>query len=435
MKTPFQLFIFLLLLPLANLYAKAMVELKIDTVNITISNAEQRFVTKNLTLLINQFNIDIANDNLLQAKLWYNPNLNYGTTLYNVETHRFFSDYYPTSQFSDENFQIQQLVTLAGRHQATWNLAEVGVKQARFQLADILRNLKYELHTDISDLYYNQQLLKVYITEENAIEHMLRITKALYEKGNAAGNEIIQLQAQLQDVVAQEMTSRQSIISDEQDLKILLMYPPTTTFVVNELPQLSLDSNQLPTYKTVLDTAVKNRPDLLLAYAGDEYARKNLRLQYASSLPDLTIGVQYSGVNASAAAYTGVYGTMDIPVFNRNQWNIQAARDGIAQSLVADTLSLITVKNQVFSAYNQLNLYRHQLNLIDKTYGPNYNKDLDEMMVYATNNYEKRLINLLTLLSFVNTYLDGKTNWLNLQVQYFNAIKNINLNAGIELIK
>ena len=284
-------------------------------------------------------------------------------------------------------------------------------------------------------MYYNQQLLKVYITEENAIEHMLRITKALYEKGNAAGNEIIQLQAQLQDVVAQEMTSRQSIISDEQDLKILLMYPPTTTFVVNELPQLSLDSNQLPTYKTVLDTAVKNRPDLLLAYAGDEYARKNLRLQYASSLPDLTIGVQYSGVNASAAAYTGVYGTMDIPVFNRNQWNIQAAKDGIAQSLVADTLSLITVKNQVFSAYNQLNLYRHQLNLIDKTYGPNYNKDLDEMMVYATNNYEKRLINLLTLLSFVNTYLDGKTNWLNLQVQYFNAIKNINLNAGIELIK
>ena len=435
MKTPFQLFIFLLLLSLSQFSLGANTILAMDTVNLTLSGAEQRFVTKNLTLLINQFNIDIAKDNLLQAKLWYNPNLNYGTTLYNVETHRFFSDYYPTSQFSDENFQIQQLVTLAGRHQATWNLADVSVKQARYQLADILRNLKYELHTDISDLYYNQQLLKVYLTEEKAIEHMLLVTKALYEKGNAAGNEVIQLQAQLQDVVTQEIASRQSIINDEQDLKILLVYPPTTTFVVSELPQVSLDSNQLPSYKTVIDTAIKNRPDLLLALAGDEYAKKNLKLQYATSLPDLTIGVQYSGVNASAAAYTGIYGTMDLPIFNRNQWNIQAAKDGIAQSLVADTLALITVRNQVFTAYTQLNLYRLQLNSVNKSYGPNYSQDLDEMMKNATTNYEKRLINLLTLLSLVNTYIDGKTNWLNLQVQYFNSIKNVNLNAGLELIK
>jgi len=435
MKTPFQLFIFLLLLSLSQFSLGANTILAMDTVNLTLSGAEQRFVTKNLTLLINQFNIDIAKDNLLQAKLWYNPNLNYGTTLYNVETHRFFSDYYPTSQFSDENFQIQQLVTLAGRHQATWNLADVSVKQARYQLADILRNLKYELHTDISDLYYNQQLLKVYLTEEKAIEHMLLVTKALYEKGNAAGNEVIQLQAQLQDVVTQEIASRQSIINDEQDLKILLVYPPTTTFVVSELPQVSLDSNQLPSFKTVIDTAIKNRPDLLLALAGDEYAKKNLKLQYATSLPDLTIGVQYSGVNASAAAYTGIYGTMDLPIFNRNQWNIQAAKDGIAQSLVADTLALITVRNQVFTAYTQLNLYRLQLNSVNKSYGPNYSQDLDEMMKNATTNYEKRLINLLTLLSLVNTYIDGKTNWLNLQVQYFNSIKNVNLNAGLELIK
>ena len=408
---------------------------KVDTIFLTVSSAEQRFVQKNLTLLINKFNIDIAQDNLLQAKLWYNPNLNYGTTLYNVQAHRFFSDYYPTSQFSDENFQIQQLVTLAGRHQATWNLAEVGVKQARFQLLDILRNLKYQLHTDISDLYYNQQLLKIYQTEEQALVHMIEVTKSLYEKGNAAGNEVIQLQAQLQDVAAQEMTSKQAVISDEQDLKILLMYPITTTFIAKALPLPPTDSTCIPPYKILLDSALKNRPDLLLAYAGDEYAKKNLHLQYTTALPDLTIGMQYSGVNASAAAYTGIYGTMDIPLFNRNQWNIQGAKDGLTQSLLSDTLALVTVQHQLFSSYTQLNFIRKQFLTIEKGYGIKYNADLDEMMSNAVQNYDKRLINLLTLLSLINSYADGKTNWLNLQVQYFNAIKNVNLNTAVEIIK
>ena len=419
----------------APILGKSADTIRQDTVDLTIAMAEQRFVTKNLTLLINRFNIDIARDNMLQARLWFNPNLNYGTTLYNVETHKFFADFYPTAGFSDENFQIQQLVTLAGRHKATWNLAEVGIKQAQYQLLDILRNLKYELHTDLSDLYYNRQLLGIYKQEEQAIEHMIAVTKQLYNQGNAAGNEVIQLQAQLQDVVAQELSSQQSIIADEQDLKILLCYPASTVFRVADLPQVQLDAAHLPSLQVVTDTAVRDRPDLLLAYAGDEYARKNLNLQYATSLPDLTVGVQYSGVNASAPAYTGIYGTMDLPVFNRNQWNIRAAKDVIDQSLVADTLALITVKNQVWSAYSNLIMYRQQLEQIDKIYGNSYERDLDEMMKNAVLNYERRAINLLSLLSILGTYIDAKTNLLSLRVQYFNSVKNLNLNAGIELIK
>jgi len=406
-----------------------------DTVNITIASAEQRFIDKNLTLLINKYNIDIAKDNMLQARLWYNPNLNYSTTLYNVETHKFFNDYYPTSRFSDENIQIQQLLTLGGRYKATWKLAEVGIKQAKYQLADILRNLKYELHTDISDLYYNQQLISIYSSEEEAIKHMLDVTKELYKNGNASGNAVLQLQTQLQDAVALEITSRQSVINDEQDLKILLQYPKNTHFSVKELPMPVTELRKLPAYQAVMDSAEKNRPDLLLSYTGSEYAIKNLKLQRATAMPDLIVGALYSGVNASAAAYTGIYGDMDIPVFNRNQWNIQAAKHQIKQAEASDTLSLSIVRNQVTSAYMTMILINKQLSQIDALYGQDYSNSLDEMMHNAVTNYESRNINLLTLLSLLSTYIDGKTNLLSLQVQYFNAVKNVNLNTGIELIK
>jgi outer membrane protein, heavy metal efflux system len=320
------------------------------------------------------------------------------------------------------------LLTLAGRFKATWKLAEVGIKQAQYQVADILRNLKYELYTDISDLYFNQEQLKMYLYEEVQMQHLLDVTNELYKHGNASGNDVIQLQQQLQDAVAQEISSQQSVYDDEQDLTIILCYPENTYFTVKELPSYT---GNFPSYPATMDSAEKNRPDLLLAYAGDEYAQKNLKLQKVTGVPDLTIGATYTGANAVAPGYVGVYGSFDLPVFNRNQWNIAMAKEGKSQAEIQDSLTLSTVQKEVKNAYCTLLLADKKIKVIDTT----YRKNLDEMMANAVKNYERRNIDMLQLLSLIGTYNDGKTNLINLYVQYFNAVHNINLNTGIELIK
>lgn len=383
---------------------------------------------KNLTLLINHYNIDIAKATYLQAKLWYNPNFYYGTTLYNTETKRWFNDYYPEQNSYDQTFQLQQLLTLAGRHKATWKLAEVGVKQAQYQVADILRNLKYELTTDLSDLYNNQTLVQLYKLEESKVEHLVDITKAIYKEGNAAGEDVVRLQAQYQDIVAQELFSRQSIDNDEQDLSILLAYPGKTYFIANMIVPENIS---IPAYPIAIDSAEKNRPDLLLALAGCEFAQKNLKLQRATGLPDLTLGATFTGSNAVAPNYTGIYADMDLPVFNRNQWNIASAKSALTQSEFEDSLAILTVQSQVTAAYTGLLRYRVQFNKIS----PDYKQNLEDMMNNAFKNYEKRYISILDFLSELTTYLDGRTNLLNLQVQYFNAMHNLNLTTGTEIIK
>ena len=148
---------------LCGVNAQSGIQLKEDTVNLNIPSAEQRFVSMNLTLLINQYNVKIAQSTYLQAKLWYNPNLTYGQTLYNQESKRFFDDNYPALGEVDRTFQLQELLTIGGRHSATAKLAKVGVKQSEFQLADLLRSLKYQMYTDISDLYNNQSLVAMYV--------------------------------------------------------------------------------------------------------------------------------------------------------------------------------------------------------------------------------------------------------------------------------
>jgi cobalt-zinc-cadmium efflux system outer membrane protein len=407
---------------------QAIQEFSQDTITISIPDAEQRFVSKNLSLLMSQYDISTAKASYLQAKLWYNPNLYYGTTLYNQESKKFLDNKYPAYGEVDNTLQLQQLLTIGGRHSATARLANVGVKQAQFQLADLLRSLKYQMYTDFSDLYDNQQLVKMYRAEETKIFHLIDITQQLYSKGNAAGEDVIRLQAQYQDVIAQEVSCEQAIFSDEEDLRILLVYPGKV-YVVAKIT--FPETITIPSYSALQDSARKNRPDLMLANAGVEFNQKNLTLQHATSIPDLTLGVSNIGAGSVLPSYWGISASMDLPFFNRNQWNVASAKYGESQAQLNDSLISYTVQSQVTTAFCNLYRLNSQLHQIDK----NYEQNLEDMMDNAFKNYEKRYISLLDYLSETATYIDGKTNLVNLRMHYFDAIHELNYSTGIDIIK
>lgn len=399
-----------------------------DTIKLGIQEAEQRFINKNLTLLLNQYNVNIAQASYLQARLWYNPNLTYQQTFYNQESKKFFDNNYPLYGQTDRTFQVQQLITIAGRHSATAKLAKVSIDQAKYQLADVLRSLKYELYTDLSDLYSNQQQVAMYMSEESKIKHLIQVTQQLYKLGNAAGNDVIRLQAQLQDVIEQEVTNQQALNNDEKDLKILLVYPANTYLVATNLITAPVT---IPTYEALLDSAEKNRPDLMLANTGVLYQQKNLALQHASQVPDVTLGVVNVGAGTVVPNYWGLSASMDLPVFNHNQWNVATAKYQVMQAQVNDSIALNAVTNEVTSAYITFYRVNNQLHQVDT----DYERKLDDMMDDAVKNYDHRYINLLDLLSQISTYIDGKNNLINLQVQYFNAIHYINFTTGLDIIK
>jgi cobalt-zinc-cadmium efflux system outer membrane protein len=271
-------------------------------------------------------------------------------------------------------------------------------------------------------------LVKLYKIEETKIQHLVDITQQLYSKGNAAGEDVIRLQAQYQDVVAQEVTSQQSVYSDEQDLRILLGYHGNTYIVA----KISVPGSiTIPPFTALQDSAKKNRPDLMLANAGVEFSEKNITLQHATSVPDLTIGVANIGAGSVLPSYWGVSASMDLPVFSRNQWNVAAAKYGKSQSELNDSLILFTVQSQVTNAFCTLYRLNDQLHQVDS----HYEQNLQDMMDNAFKNYEKRYISLLDYLSETTTYIDGMTNLINLRMHYFNAIHELNYTTGIDIIK
>src|ERR1700741_651847 len=66
----------------------------IDTVAITLNDAEDQFLKNNFALLAQKFNVDASKALIRQAGLFNNPNVYYENSIYN----RYSGKYFPTAE-------------------------------------------------------------------------------------------------------------------------------------------------------------------------------------------------------------------------------------------------------------------------------------------------------------------------------------------------
>jgi len=405
-----------------------------DTIRIDIKTAEQRFIQQNLSILAAKYDVDIAKTNILQARLWYNPNITYSQTLYNYATNRWFDisntpDKNGNPGNGDVNIQLQQLISYAGRHTDLVRLNKIDAQRAQYTFEEVVRALKLELYNDFSTLFGDQQKVKLYDNQISALNNLIKSTEEQLKLGVSSKNDLTRLEAERQDDRNQLLNSQSELQDAETDLKILLHYPIGAYLVVeNGLPNSNFET---PPLATVLNTANQNRGDLKLSQKSVEYEQQNLKLQRALAVPDLNIGGMYDRAGGAGYNYTGISLSSDIPIFNRNQGSVLAAKYQIRKALLSDSLQMNTVQSEVEGAYMKLQKYKIQYDAVDK----NYSKDLEDMVSNAISNYNKKLISLLEFLDQMRAYTSAKSGIIDMNTNYFNAIENLNYQVGADIIK
>src|SRR5215469_1110853 len=130
-----------------------------DTLRINLQDAGKQFLQKNLSLLAQKYNIDIAKAQIIQAKLYNNPNFSGLIPIYNPEAKKYLDVSKETGEYA---FGIQQLIILAGKRNKQVKLAETTAAISEQQFYDVLRTLQYSLRSDFYDLFYTQNSLTVY---------------------------------------------------------------------------------------------------------------------------------------------------------------------------------------------------------------------------------------------------------------------------------
>jgi outer membrane protein, heavy metal efflux system len=281
----------------------------------------------NLALKAQKRNIQVAEADLVTSGLRPNPVLN------NQSLQLMEPAYFPanTGWNNGKNRQIWW--------QLTKPLLLPGVRQNRLMHATWNIRLQ-EYHYEIEEMQFIHHVANEWIDAWLAYMRTLLFTSAA---GVVAGNRnkettsgSLEMDLLIRKNKLQLRNAESQLENELTDLRILLgaagKIQIDTTLTVIKKSFMNLDS--------ISGTSRSERPDLLFYMSSVEASNANIRLQKANALPVPELGFIYNPQNT--IPYLGFFGTLQIPLFARNQGEIKKSH--VLKLQAEETLSFQALK-------------------------------------------------------------------------------------------
>lgn len=395
-----------------------------DTLRLSLPEAEQRLLEKNIPLLAQRYSIDAAKADIITAKLWDNPQVTFENVLYNHTTKKWFD----FSHEGQNSLQVEQLFKLAGKRNKAVKLAQSSVKLSEYQFYDMLRTLRFSLHDNFYDLCYKRRSLETFASQISFLQTVVAVFTAQQRAGNIAPKEIIRIKSMLYDLQHDHLALQQDIQQTQSDLALLIRVPPGT-LIQPQLPDISPGTPAALQYgfPALLDTARQYRFDLKINQETVNYNHLNLRLQQAMAVPDLQVGVSYDKQGNFERNYNGLNVSMPLPFFNRNQGNIKAAR----ATLESSKLLLEGQEDQL--AHEVMNSLQQALQTekLISEFDPGFENDYSKMMSEVEKNYRLHNIGLLEFIDLYDAYRNNVLKMNELKYDRLHALESLNFSTGV----
>lgn len=401
--------------------------IKPDTLNIKLDSIESVFLQKNLLLLAQRYNIDAQKALVVQAKLFPNPSLNFGTTIYQTATKQFF----PVGKNGELSVGLSQVILLAGKHNKQVKMAQTNAVLSEYQFYDLLRTLKHTLRTDFFNIHFLLQSAKVYDTEITALQQVTNAFAQQKGKGYISEKEVIRIKAQLYSLENEYNDLKTQINDVQSELGLLLQ--ARNVFVVPTVDNKALESLNPQKYPlaSIIDSAYATRPDLKIARLNTDLSAQNYNLQKALAVPDLTIQLGYDQQGSYINNLTTLGFGIDLPFLNRNQGNIKSAKALIKYNQASYDATRAAVDEQIYSTLKKV----IESDKLLKSRDTSFENDFSRLVNEVLKNYQVRNISLLEFLDFYDSY---KQNILQINSIKFNrvsAFEDLNFYSGIDFLK
>ncbi|OIV39886.1 TolC family protein [Flavobacterium johnsoniae] len=383
-----------------------------DTIVLSRTQAEALFLDKNISLISEKLNIDMADAQVIQAKLWPNPTLTIGEiNLWNNATAQelppLWGNFGKTSQVTAE---LEQLIQTAGKRKKLIAMEKVGVDIAKEYFKTFLRNLKIEFRGNLTELQYNQAQQAIYQKQLSAMQTLLKAYGNQVKQGNVGKGEYIRLKAAELQFLKEISDLQKENNALQKELKVL-MNLPAANFIKLTDEGFVPDSKNIESINlgNLMASAVENRPDMKVIKLGNEYNDNKYKYEKAMRTPDVTLGVSYDRGASLMNDFVGVGFSLDLPFFNRNQGNIKAAKLAIDQGKLLADEKTISIQSEVLQSYEDLLATKKLYESVEA----DYEGDLDKLLEAYRKNFMQKNTSMLEYLDFVDAYLDNKSILLN----------------------
>ncbi len=408
-----------------------------DTLRLSRSEAEAMFLKENLLLVAEKMKISGAEALVQQAKLWPNPNFTLdqvnlwatrGQTGGQEVVPPLWGNFGRNRQFGAE---LEQLIETAGKRRKEVAAERVGVEMAAAEFSDLLRELKLKLRNSMTGLQVVQERK---LNEEARLSSVRSLAQAYQNQvnqGNIPRNEAARLRALELEIRKELREIAESSFERQVELKQLLNLDPERVLMITD--PLTPDTARYRLLSAEQLRSETDRPDLKVTQLEETYYGKVLALEQARRVPDVTLRAQYDRNGNTMLNFFGIGASIDLPVFTRNQGNIQHAGVNLRKAGVRVQQQELIINTEIVQARQALK------NALDFYHGmeQNYNETLDELLGVYTRNFMNRNISMLEYLDFSDTYRNSKQILIEAgkevreQAEKLNYVLGKDLNAGM----
>ena len=410
-------FLFLLFLLLAGKMCAQQV-----AGTLTLKEAEQRFLERNLSLIAERYNIDMAQAQVLQAKLFENPVISLEQNVYN----RLNGKYFDFGKEGEAVVEIEQVIHLAGQRNKQVRLEKINKEIAEYQFEEVMRTLRQELNEKFVEVYFLSKSIAIYEKEVNSLQVLLGGMKIQQEKGNISLMEISRLESMLFSLRKEKNERENDLLTTRGELNLLLNLPEDTQVQLSldeEVLQL-LDLSQLSFAD--LKAIINERPDQKIARSTVNASRANLKLQKSMAFPEFSVKGNYDRVGNFINDYFAIGVSLSVPIFNRNQGNIKAARFSIQQAGVQQEYAANRADMELFTAYTSL----EKATQLYQSTNMDLERNFEKLITGVNENFIRKNISLLEFIDYYDSYKETCIQLYEIKKNVFLAMENLNTVVG-----
>ena len=410
-------FLFLLFLLLAG----KMCELQVAG-TLTLKEAEQRFLERNLSLIAERYNIDMAQAQVLQAKLFENPVISLEQNVYN----RLNGKYFDFGKEGEAVVEIEQVIHLAGQRNKQVRLEKINKEIAEYQFEEVMRTLRQELNEKFVEVYFLSKSIAIYEKEVNSLQVLLGGMKIQQEKGNISLMEISRLESMLFSLKKEKNERESDLLTTRGELNLLLNLPEDTQVQLSldeeVLQQLDLSQLSFADLKAIIN----ERPDQKIARSTVNASRANLKLQKSMAFPEFSVKGNYDRVGNFINDYFAIGVSLSVPIFNRNQGNIKAARFSIQQAGVQQEYAANRADMELFTAYTSL----EKATQLYQSTNMDLERNFEKLITGVNENFTRKNISLLEFIDYYDSYKETCIQLYEIKKNVFLAMENLNTIVG-----
>jgi outer membrane protein, heavy metal efflux system len=364
-------------------------------VKITLDEAIRLALQHNYTLLAARTTIQQSQAQEITANLRPNPVL-----IGDWEYLPLFAPSYWTSTYLGESTEadlgLSYLIERGKKRQHRLQAAKDQTAVTTSLVADNERTLTFQVATQFVNVQLAESTLELAQENLKSYQRTVEISEMRYKKGAISEDDYLKIDLQLLQFQNDLSQAQLATVQALSDLRQLLGYESVSANydVVGPFDYSPLQTN----LQELQLKALQERPDLRAAKQGVTAANSQYALAKANGKRDVTAQFNYTHVNGINAA--SLFGSIQLPLFDRNQGEIARTQFAIAQSQNQEKAANGQVMTDVRDAYENLQTSDHIVQLYRSGYLERAQKDRD-ISEYA---YQRGAVRLLDFLDAERSY-------------------------------